>query len=268
MRVNLLFFVFIASFSNAFAQIYSGGNDDGFSVTCYAQADNPALAIYSGGNDDGFSVTCYAQADNPALAIYSGGNDDGFSFSCVGSVGNEVPLPIELISFEAACNKGSVYLKWVTASEINNDYFTIERTADGVSFEILGIVDGAGNSYQTKYYTFTDAKPLKGISYYRLKQTDFNGQFEYSNIISVNCINNNIGKINVYPNPITNELMIEIEGNNEPVYFEILNTLGQVVFKGNLVEKTTVQTSNFAPGVYLIKFTNGKTFEFKKIIKE
>jgi hypothetical protein len=177
-------------------------------------------------------------------------------------------LPIELISFEGSCNENKVYLKWATASETNNDYFTIERTADGVSFEILGIVDGAGNSYQTKYYTYTDAKLLKGISYYRLKQTDFNGKYKYSNIISVNCINNNIGKINVYPNPITNELMIEIEGNSEPVNFEILNVSGQVVFKGNLVEKTTVQTSNFAPGVYLIKFISDKTYELKKIIKE
>ena len=177
-------------------------------------------------------------------------------------------LPIELISFEGSCNENKVYLKWATASETNNEYFTIERTADGVSFEILGIVDGAGNSYQTKYYTFTDAKPLKGISYYRLKQTDFNGQYKYSNIISVNCINNNIGKINVYPNPITNELMIEIEGNSEPVNFEILNARRQVVFKGNLVEKTTVQTSNFTTGIYLIKFISNKTFELKKIIKE
>jgi hypothetical protein len=177
-------------------------------------------------------------------------------------------LPIELISFDGSFNENKVYLKWATAAETNNDYFTIERSADGVSFEILGIVDGAGNSYQTKYYTFIDAKPLKGISYYRLKQTDFNGQYKYSNIIPVNCINNNIGKINVYPNPITNVLMIEIGDNNEPVNFEILNAYGQVVFKGNLVEKTTLRTCNFAPGVYQIKFISDKTFELKKIIKE
>ena len=74
--------------------------------------------------------------------------------------------------------------------------------------------------------------------------------------------------IKVYPNPVSNELIIEIEGNNGKLNFEILNAIGQVVFKGNLVGKTTVQTSNFAPGVYLIKLENGKTFEFKKIIKE
>jgi hypothetical protein len=74
--------------------------------------------------------------------------------------------------------------------------------------------------------------------------------------------------ISFYPNPFSNELVIEREGYNEKLNFDILNAIGQVVFKGDLIEKTTVQTSNFAPGVYLIKLENGKTFEFKKIIKE
>ncbi len=74
--------------------------------------------------------------------------------------------------------------------------------------------------------------------------------------------------IKVYPNPVSNELIIEIEGNSDKLDFEILNAIGQVVFKGNFIEKTTVHTTNFAPGVYLIKLKNGKTFEFKKIIKE
>ncbi len=74
--------------------------------------------------------------------------------------------------------------------------------------------------------------------------------------------------INTYPNPVSNELIIQIIGNNEKVDFEIINAIGQVVFKGDLVEKTTVHTSNFATGVYIVKLENGKTFEFKKIIKE
>jgi hypothetical protein len=74
--------------------------------------------------------------------------------------------------------------------------------------------------------------------------------------------------IKVYPNPVSNELTIEIEGNSDKLDFEILNAIGQVVFKGNFIEKTTLHTTNFAPGVYLIKLENGKTFEFKKIIKE
>jgi len=70
-----------------------------------------------------------------------------------------------------------------------------------------------------------------------------------------------------YPNPVTNELTIELEGNTTKTNFEILNSLGQVVFSGNLIEKTIVQTASFASGVYMIKLKSGKSFEFKKIIK-
>ena len=93
-----------------------------------------------------------------------------------------------------------------------------------------------------------------------------------SNIINVMTtaieVTENNKSIKIYPNPVSNELIIEIEGNNRKVNFEILNLIGQVVFKGNLTEKTVVQTSSFAPGVYVIKLENGKTFEFKKIVKE
>jgi len=89
-----------------------------------------------------------------------------------------------------------------------------------------------------------------------------------STLTQINNVKNNKSKPIIYPNPVSNELIIEIDGNHEKVNFEILNAIGQVVFKGNLVEKTIVQTSNFATGVYLIKLENGKTFEFKKIIKK
>jgi hypothetical protein len=74
--------------------------------------------------------------------------------------------------------------------------------------------------------------------------------------------------IKVYPNPVSNELIIEIEGNNEIINFDIINAIGQVIFKGDLIEKTVVQTSVFAPGIYVVKLENGSTVEFKKIVKE
>jgi len=74
--------------------------------------------------------------------------------------------------------------------------------------------------------------------------------------------------LSIYPNPVTNELIIEIKGSKEKTNFVILNLMGQVVYKDNFIEKTTVQTSTFIPGVYLVKLENGKSFEFKKIIKE
>jgi len=80
--------------------------------------------------------------------------------------------------------------------------------------------------------------------------------------------NENNNGIKVYPNPVSNELVIEMEGNKEKVLFEIYNSIGQSIYKGNLIEKTTVQTTNFAQGIYIFKLENGKVFEFKKIVKE
>ena len=82
----------------------------------------------------------------------------------------------------------------------------------------------------------------------------------------IETINEN--SISIYPNPVSNELIIEIEGKTEKVNFEILNAIGQIILNGDFIEKINVQTSNFLPGVYLIKIDNGKTIEMKKIIKE
>ena len=87
-------------------------------------------------------------------------------------------------------------------------------------------------------------------------------------IMTVGIISNRTDDLVIYPNPVSNELVIELKGNKEKVNFEIINSIGQVVYKGNLTEKTVVQTTNFAQGVYIIKLDNNKTFEFRKIIKE
>ena len=80
-------------------------------------------------------------------------------------------------------------------------------------------------------------------------------------------INSGIRVIKVYPNPVSFELNIEFKGNKDRLSFNILNSVGQIVFKGNLSEKTVVQTTNFSPGVYIMKLENGSSFEFKKIVK-
>lgn len=87
-------------------------------------------------------------------------------------------------------------------------------------------------------------------------------------ITSIGIVNGHFEQISVYPNPVSNELIIEMNGNNNKQNFEVINTTGQVVFKGSFVEKTIVPTSSFVPGIYTIKLENGKIFEFKKIIKE
>lgn len=110
----------------------------------------------------------------------------GFStFTINGSSGSNTTLPIELLFFNATLSNEHVDLNWSTASELNNDYFTIERSNDGVNWEKINETNGAGTTTQRTNYSAIDERPLQGISYYRLKQTDFDGKYSFSNIASV-----------------------------------------------------------------------------------
>lgn len=252
---------------------FSGGEADGHSnerltnVTCSVINVNP----FGGGLADGHSnerltnVTCVVINVNP----YIGGEADGHSNVNLTNNPLCLPLPIELLSFQAFVQEEEVQLKWSTNTEINNDYFTVERSKDGVTFEKVADVKGAGNSNTILHYALTDNTPLQGKSYYRLKQTDFSGQFDYSSIIAVNLDNPFSEYIHVYPNPFINEVTFELLGNSNPVEFEILNPLGMVVYKGSLDgTTTTIPTQFFSSGMYVIKFSDGIHVETKTTIKE
>lgn len=99
------------------------------------------------------------------------------------------PLPVDLVTFKATCENGKVNVNWTTASEVSNDYFTLERSRDKVSFEPVNITDGAGSVSVSNDYSYIDENNLEGTVYYRLKQTDFNGQSKYSDIISAIACN-------------------------------------------------------------------------------
>lgn len=116
--------------------------------------------------------------------------------------GGGTTLPSELISFNAIYTNGKVELSWITASETNNDHFTIERSRNGADFESVSLIDGAGTSTGMIEYAETDFHPFEGISYYRLKQTDYDGTYRYSSVVSVNYIFGNDG-FTIYPNPGT-----------------------------------------------------------------
>ena len=113
------------------------------------------------------------------------GINTGFSEFAVGSNFLTNPLPIELLHFTAEIAEKFVKLNWATASEINNDFFTLERSTDMRNIEVIGHTPGAGNSNTVLRYSYTDHDPHPGISYYRLKQTDYDGSYEYSDWIAV-----------------------------------------------------------------------------------
>jgi len=215
-------------------------------------------------NNGSYSYNSYIELKGiKAFYYHSGIYSENYMRSGPGS-----PLPIMLELFKAAYKNGNVELNWITASETNNAYFTICRSTDAIHFEDIVTIAGGGNSNQRLFYSFTDKNALCGISYYRLKQTDYDGCFEYSEIIAVNTGDEKKCIINVYPNPVSDVLSIEIEGNSEAVYFEIINTVGSIVYKSKIFHTIKANLSYLDPGNYLLKFKNGKTYECINLVKE
>ena len=174
-----------------------------------------------------------------------------------------VVLPIELLSFDAICDKGKVNLTWETASERNNDHFTIERTINGVDFETIGTVVGAGNSNQVLKYSFTDSKPLQGISYYSLKQTDIKGEYKNLKLVAVNC--DYVKEFTAHPNPSLGTFIIEgVEPNNDVI---ITDMLGQIIFQTKIIAETTeIDLRSQLNGIYFIQTISENGITSKKII--
>ncbi|MBN8702076.1 MAG: CSLREA domain-containing protein [Bacteroidetes bacterium] len=188
-----------------------------------------------------------------------------------------VGLPIELLSFSAEnINNEYTQLKWITASETNNDYFTIEKTQDGINYEFVAKVAGAGNSAQVLNYTTNDFKPYQGVSYYRLKQTDFDGAYDYSELVSVEfqSLKLESSMLVVYPNPATNSNMnVLFNGQSgEEVLIVVHDVLGKEFYsKAFILEEEQLianieTTQNLAPGLYTITASSNNKFFNKKVI--
>lgn len=175
-----------------------------------------------------------------------------------------ITLPINLLSFSARAMEDDVQLLWATASETNNDFFTLERTLDGSNFETLGIVKGAGNSTRTLTYDFLDEEPLNEMAYYRLKQTDYDGKFAYSDLVAVSpSIMEPEMKLQVFPNPSNgSEVNIFVSGiKDETADLVIYDALGKRVHSEKLNEqdgfyaKEIFLNEKLAFGVYSVMVT-------------
>lgn len=190
------------------------------------------------------------------------------------TAGNPIAFPVELSSFTAAIQNKAVVLNWVTATEINNYGFEVEKSFDKVNWNKIAFKNGYGNSNSVKDYTYTDNEITKnGIYYYRLKQIDNNGDFEYSNIVEVN-VNIPI-KFEVsqnYPNPfnpVTNISFNLPEANNVTLY--IFNAIGQQIKTINAgykeAGKHTIEFdgSSLNSGVYFYKVEAGNNSMIRKM---
>jgi hypothetical protein len=193
-------------------------------------------------------------------------NHTGCSDSAA-SVYNNRTLPVELLSFSAAYNDKIVDLDWSTASEINNDFFTVEKTKDGVGFSPVVYVKSAGTSNQLLYYHASDQSPFEGTSAYRLKQTDFDGKYQYSGLVAVTTHTSGKPEIVALSKDANGTIWQYLisNTNNQPVRIEITDGLGRIIFSNTSSESYgEIDFSDFAHGIYLFRAYSNNEFSYRR----
>jgi hypothetical protein len=260
------------TFSNANPSLVENDNSTNTCVGSdftISDSGNPITLSTNGGGGS----SCGINKTNTNLAGYTANpNPPNFSGTC----GSLVILPIELINFQAVCNTNEAIVSWQTATEKNNDFFFIERSVDAIEFTTVGIVDGSGDSQVTNSYSFVDNEKPNGIVYYRLGQQDFDGKISRSNMIYLqnDCMANSDAIVNAFPNPIVDNLTIDITVFQfSTCSIALYNTIGQIVWVSGVasidkgINTVTVESSQLNPGIYFLKIKLNERLEIRKLIK-
>jgi hypothetical protein len=198
----------------------------------------------------------------------NGGASSSFYIEVVSGAAACSSLPVTLLNFSGEKENNNNKLLWTTATEINNDYFELERSYDALNFEKIVEVDGAGNSSNIlNYYQFDfNFDRTKPVSYYRLKQLDFDGQYSYSNIVALDN-DTKIGEILIYPNPATNYLNIT-NNKSEVTNYQIYSVEGKLIHQGEFMSTHKIDLNQYSSGTYLIKLISRNKVYQQKFIKE
>ena len=230
--------------------------DDGLTLT----NNSPAISV---GNDAANSTTTDAAGNTRKHGVID-----------LGAYENIAVLPVELTYFKGKSTTEGSLLTWQTATEENNEGFEIQHSANGRDWNNIGFVLGNGTTQEIQNYQFIDQNPKSGINYYRLKQIDlptgqagFDGQFEYSNIIHLTTEQSNNTTIQLFPNPVTDELNI-IGGQGQAT---IYNLLGQPVKQFTInTEQSTINVTDLPSGQYILHIQSreiGRTIATQRFVK-
>lgn len=232
-------------------------------------------------NGTNFGLGGYSDAVDRGNAIYLPGfirddyinNRREFNVLDIGAYERQSVLPVELMTFTARNEEAYVHINWTTASELNNDYFVVEHSADGRNFEELTTVSGSGTTQEARYYEAKDKNPFVGSNYYRLRQVDFDGTTTYSEI---RVVNRDSEKVLVYPNPVKETLYLSMsQFKDGEIDFNVVDMTGRTMINGRaevnggIVVIPLDEVQNFQAGAYFISVYSGQrpviTTKFMKI---
>lgn len=213
--------------------------------------------IYVVINDDGLTPGPITLPTTDLEECYYENNPVGFLLS------SESVLGVDLVSFEAQRVNDEILVNWQTSSETNNDFFMVQKSTDGLHFDNLQRVRGAGNKTTASYYEIIDENPSEGMNYYRLFQQDFNGEYAYSDVVGVFYSDKEFA---LYPNPT--EGLFEIANPFGECDIQVMNATGQVVHQQTISEGSNQLNFNHLPaGYYFIQFGGVKPMVKRLILR-
>jgi hypothetical protein len=186
-------------------------------------------------------------------------------------VDKTTPLPITLIDFTANCKEENVSIKWTTSSEINNDYFIIEKSYDAINFIDLTNIQGAGNSNNMIQYQVNDFIDNRTV-FYRIKQVDFDASYSYSNIISTNCISTNfiVNQFSFNNNDLSFNINTSIDEISEIILYDIRGR--KISSKTTFLKKgwnqIKLESNNLTKSIYMLSIIGNKNIYTTKLLKQ
>ncbi|MFB9864279.1 T9SS type A sorting domain-containing protein [Rufibacter immobilis] len=191
-------------------------------------------------------------------------------FGQLGIANMETVLPVTWLQVDASRTKQYVEVNWATATEVNNEKFEVEYAPDGTNFKTVGVVAGAGNSNLAKEYTFRHVAPSTSTGYYRIKQIDFDGKFEYSKTVAVQAGASSLAQVTLYPNPSHDFVYLSNVSLSGDASVEILDTNGRrVLYTKPVMTGATpvVEVRHLPAGTYLLKIHSGKQVTQQRFMK-
>ncbi len=228
-----------------------------------ASLSRPAATIGSGANQIEYAGVNPTLGNVLERTVDGGGTwaiGVGTINNCNGAcvvVGSCAPLPIELYTYDVTAAEKSVRLEWITQSEVNTDFFKIERSADGEQWMSIGRVEAQGSSQYMVHYTFDDIDAIEGLSYYRLTSIDLDGAVSFKGVRSVEAHN----ELVVYPNPTKDELFIRNNGELSLGNIFVMDVYGRVIWQFySEQEELKIETNGWKSGVYYLITGSGKSY--------
>lgn len=252
------------------AEVYEVSND---AMGCCSNFNSVSNCWSPGTETTGTVTATGLTIGNTYILMVDGWAGDNCDFQVDNWVASGIILPVELINFTGISLSDRNTLTWKTITERDNDYFSIQRSIDGITFETIGRMEGAGTTTEVQFYAFDDYHTRPGITYYRLEQVDFNGAKHYSDFIAIQRTSMEEGLINAYPNPTNGLVTIEVNKQiTGEATLKVSSLSGTVVHQDSFTSvgllSYDVDLSSLDRGVYIISYIDQENNNTFKLIKD